>query len=231
MKFELKKYSRSGRKDYQDVVDDELIADLRLVANKMQKGTITSREYDQRGKFNSHIFGRRFGSWLTALTKAGLRKTRNYNIPDEDAFENLETVWMKLGRQPTREELCKPLSKFSGSFYEYRFGTWQNALEKFVNYVNKVEKSPAERVEILNNDSDIRHDTKRSMDLRMRFIVMRRDNFKCRNCGRSPATDSNTILHVDHIKAWAKGGETLPENLQTLCSKCNIGKSDLENNE
>jgi 5-methylcytosine-specific restriction endonuclease McrA len=36
------------------------------------------------------------------------------------------------------------------------------------------------------------------------------------------------VLHVDHKTAWANGGETVLENLQTLCSKCNIGKSDLE---
>ncbi|MBS3113013.1 HNH endonuclease [Candidatus Woesearchaeota archaeon] len=57
---------------------------------------------------------------------------------------------------------------------------------------------------------------------------MKRDNFKCKNCGRSPAIDMSLILHVDHIKALANGGETVLENLQTLCSKCNIGKSDLE---
>ena len=51
---------------------------------------------------------------------------------------------------------------------------------------------------------------------------------KCKKCGRSPATDPSIILHVDHIKAWANGGETVLENLQTLCSMCNIGKSDLE---
>lgn len=34
-------------------------------------------------------------------------------------------------------------------------------------------------------------------------------------------------LHVDHIMPWAKGGEIVLENLQTLCSKCNLGKSDM----
>ena len=57
---------------------------------------------------------------------------------------------------------------------------------------------------------------------------MRQDNFKCKNCGRSPATDPTIILHVDHKTAYANGGETVLENLQTLCSKCNIGKSNLE---
>src|SRR3989338_5249978 len=190
MKFELKKYARSARKDYQKTTDDELIADLRDVAGKLQKDAVTSREYDQRGKFNSHIFERRFGSWLNALGKAGLQKTRNYNITDEEAFQNLE---------------------------------------KIVVYINNEgSASSEEAIKNLEIEPDTQHKTTRGVNERLRFIVMRRDNFKCKNCGRSPATDSSIILHVDHIKAWANGGETVLENLQTLCSVCNIGKSDLE---
>jgi 5-methylcytosine-specific restriction endonuclease McrA len=76
-------------------------------------------------------------------------------------------------------------------------------------------------------ETTTRHKTKRSINWRLRFLVMRRDNFKCKICGISPAADPKIILHVDHIKAWANGGETVIENLQTLCSVCNIGKSDL----
>ena len=57
---------------------------------------------------------------------------------------------------------------------------------------------------------------------------MKRDNFKCCKCGRSPATDPSVVLHVDHKKAWANGGETVFDNLETLCQDCNLGKSDLE---
>ena len=46
-------------------------------------------------------------------------------------------------------------------------------------------------------------------------------------CGASPAKDSHVVLHADHIKPWSKGGETVLENLRTLCMKCNIGKSDM----
>ena len=46
-------------------------------------------------------------------------------------------------------------------------------------------------------------------------------------CGDSPAKNPDAVLHVDHILPWSKGGETVEENLQTLCSVCNIGKSDL----
>lgn len=92
MKFELKKNNRGDRKDYRNVADDELISDLQNVAKKLQKDSVTHNEYDQLGKFNSHIFGRRFGGWLNFLEKAGLQKARNYNVSDEEAFQNLENI-------------------------------------------------------------------------------------------------------------------------------------------
>ena len=36
-------------------------------------------------------------------------------------------------------------------------------------------------------------------------------------------------LHVDHIIPVYKGGKTTMSNLQTLCDRCNLGKSDKEN--
>ncbi|MBA3804703.1 MAG: HNH endonuclease, partial [Acidobacteria bacterium] len=38
---------------------------------------------------------------------------------------------------------------------------------------------------------------------------------------------AGVALHVDHIRPWSKDGETLLENLQTLCSECNLGKSNV----
>lgn len=226
MKFELEEYHRG-------VTDDELIADLRRVALDLNKNSVTRDEQDEKGKFHSTTFIRRFGSWFSALEKAELEMTRTpMNLPDEDLFKNLEEIWIKLGRQPRYVEIQKPFSKYSVGVYENRFGTWRKALEVFVAYVNNEERaSTEEAMKNIEVEPSTRHKTKRGINWRLRFIVMRRDNFKCKNCGRSPATDPTIILHVDHIKAWANGGETVLENLQTLCSKCNIGKSDLENNE
>ena len=63
---------------------------------------------------------------------------------------------------------------------------------------------------------------------KLRYNVLKRDNFKCCACGASPAKDSSVVLHIDHIIQWSKGGATSLENLQTLCSRCNMGKSDSE---
>lgn len=52
-----------------------------------------------------------------------------------------------------------------------------------------------------------------------------RDEAKCWLCGAVP---SDKIRHVDHVKPWSKGGETVLESLQVLCNVCNVGKSDIE---
>ena len=70
--------------------------------------------------------------------------------------------------------------------------------------------------------------TDRRINWRLRAQVLIRDNCVCKMCGISPSKDSSIVLHVDHIKPWSKGGETVIENLQTLCSVCNVGKSNLE---
>ena len=58
----------------------------------------------------------------------------------------------------------------------------------------------------------------------MRYDVMRRDGFRCVLCG-AKASD-NVQLHVDHIFPVSKGGKTEENNLRTLCSRCNQGKSN-----
>lgn len=223
MKFELEEYHRG-------VTDEELIADLKRIASKLNKIAVGRPEYAEHGKYGTTTFIRRFGTWFNALEKAGLQKTRApRNMPEEELFENLEEIWIKLGRQPRCGEVQKPLSKYHVRTYLTRFKTWRNALEKFVAYINSEEiASTEEAIKSLNVEPSTLHKTKRGINWRLRFIVMRRDNFKCKSCGRSPATDPAIILHVDHVKAWANCGETILENLQTLCSICNIGKSDLE---
>jgi 5-methylcytosine-specific restriction endonuclease McrA len=97
-----------------------------------------------------------------------------------------------------------------------------NALEQFVAYANVQDVRPPAPIEVA-----VGHKTGRDPSLRLRFRVMKRDNFSCRACGASPARETGITLHVDHIKAWSLGGETEEENLQTLCEPCNLGKSNV----
>lgn len=58
----------------------------------------------------------------------------------------------------------------------------------------------------------------------LRYDILKRDHYRCQICGVTAKEGAK--LHVDHIKPIAKGGKTVPENLQTLCDRCNLGKSD-----
>lgn len=223
MKFELSPNNRN-------LTDEELLSDVNKVAKQIGKDSVTLEQYNERGRVHSTTLTRRFGSWFKVLSLAGLEKTRSsINIPEEYLFQNLEEIWSKLGRQPSYSDIQKPLSKYSAGTYEKRFGGWRKALERFVDFINhEGQLSTGEPIKPIINKLQSGHKTKRSINWRLRFLVMRRDNFKCKNCGHTPASNPKIVLHVDHIKAWGNGGETILENLQTLCSECNIGKSDLE---
>ena len=222
--FELEEYTRNA-------TDNDLISDIKKVADILKKNAITRDEYDNHGTFHSSTLVRRFGAWFDVLSLAGLNKTRNLNLTDEELFRNLENVWLTKGRQPRLSEMTKPISQFSGSTYEKRFGGWQNALKQFVNYINSYR--PIIETEIVieteNNialPQDIyKHKTKRNINNRLRVQVLIRDGNICRICERKVTGDD---IHIDHIKAWSKGGETTLDNLQVLCSKCNLGKSNID---
>ncbi len=57
-----------------------------------------------------------------------------------------------------------------------------------------------------------------------RFEVFKRDGYRCRICGTSPEKNPEITLHLDHVIPIALGGNSDIENLQTLCSSCNMGK-------
>lgn len=215
MNFKLKPWNRG-------ISNEKLIEDLRRVANLLGKRTVTYEEYPQHGLCASRIFETRFGSWNVALRTAGLEVGHRRDFSELELFENLESVWTALGRQPRREDMTKPTSSVSGKTYEKRFGGWRKALEAFVAYANgETALTGPDTVPVTSPDS------RRFPDLRMRWRVMNRDSFRCQCCGRSPALERGVLLHLDHVIPWSKGGRTEVENLKTLCDRCNLGKGDL----
>lgn len=58
---------------------------------------------------------------------------------------------------------------------------------------------------------------------KMRHEVFKRDKYRCKECG---STNKEGALHVDHIIPVSQGGMDELSNLQTLCSNCNIAKSN-----
>jgi hypothetical protein len=198
-----------------------LLHDLRRVAQLAGERSPSTTIYDAHGRVSCQALIHRFGSWNAALKAAGLPIRKAYRIAEADLFDNLVQVWRKLGRQPLSTELSGKggLSRYSTTAYLGRFGTWNKALQAFDAYINR-GRSPKERA------GKKPRRPRRRISWRLRATVLLRDNCTCRMCGASPARDRGVRLHVDHITPWAKGGATALDNLQTLCSACNIGKSD-----
>jgi len=217
MKFEYQEYNRKA-------TDDELIADVKRVAKEHNLSSLSMHEYNTYGSFDNSTIIRRFGTWNRALELAGL-EYRNRFYTELELFNNLQHAWIAKGCQPTRRDMDnKQYSTISSGAYMRKYVKWSNALKAFVEYINQDVSDDC----FPEVNSEARgHKTTRDINLRLRFKVMQRDNFKCCACGASPAKDPSVELHIDHIIPWSKGGETVIDNLQTLCSKCNFGKSDL----
>lgn len=202
------------------VSDAELLEDLASVAHDQGLLTVGLRQYEKLGKFSHTTISRRFGSWNKALQLAGLSTSNEINLPDEVLFENILVLWQHFGRQPRRSELARSPSTISQSPYNRRFGSWLAALDAFVTFANDAGTEPP-----VGQSVEPRR-TGRDPSLRLRWQVLQRDHFTCCGCGASPALSPGVELHVDHVIAWSNGGETVLENLQTLCSLCNYGKSN-----
>lgn len=79
------------------------------------------------------------------------------------------------------------------------------------------------RLAAINDEATLRDyhakNQRRLMTKQLREQIARRDNYTCQICGKY--MQDGVGLHVDHIVPVAKGGKTVPSNLQVLCSKCN----------
>ena len=241
----LKPKNIKSKRRYSNLSIDELIADLVRVANNLGTASITTTQYEMYGKYSYNTYCKVFGCWDKALSASGLESTGYTKvISDLNLFSNIEEMWIALGRQPKVRDFIQGHSKYSINAYYNHFGSWHNALVAFIDYINNdlnnipsaqetvdngfcAPDTPAVKKERSKKDVHPTHETKRDIGLKMRFLVMKRDNFKCCLCGASPAKDPSVVLHVDHIIPWSKGGETVIENLQTLCSNCNVGKGNM----
>ena len=242
--------------DTRRITPDLLLCELKAVANKHKGKVFQYEDYRKLGGTRARgTFCKHLGGWRQAVAGIGLKDGFSRERPDlrtyadEDYFAEMQRLWESLGRQPMAREMRKS-GRISPQSFQQRFGSWMKAVYAFCkdrngpDFYDSVDADSQDaRIEIValtrqiesrvSNDS-LKADTlvpkrrtPRKPSVRLRFQVLQRDNFTCRFCGRSPATEIGVILEVDHIFAWSRGGETLLANLQTLCDRCNSGKSDL----
>lgn len=211
---------------------EAVIQALRDFAVENPAASITRDAFAERLGVDANNLTRRFGKWEKLLSEVGIDPVplgRRYT--DEECFENILTLWTHYGRQPRFGELKRPPSVVGPKAYIRRWGGWRAALSAFVKKVNDPNESPDEPLSLeIDDGNDVllvsEIPAPRSIPFSLRYKILSRDRFRCVICGSSPAKDISVELHVDHLHPWSRGGKNVPENLRTLCSKCNLGKGD-----
>ena len=203
------------------LTDEEIVDDVIRVKEELGGDTLLMREYFAHGKYGKKAIWNHFGSWNNLLDMLGLPKTRlNKHLNREDIFAIIEKLWLDLGHQPT-------LRDFEGRTHHTKkiiirnFGSWSGCLRAFCDYKETGKSNFSGNIPL-----EDKHTTSREPSLSLRYKVLKRDHFRCAICGKSPSADSSIELHIDHKKPYSAGGETVLDNLQTLCQHCNLGKSD-----
>lgn len=231
------------RRRLNEIPEEKILAELEDVAKKFNYVEFSWRDFDSIAAISANTVKKRYGNWssgLEALKKhlesKGLELSPRPYAPnrvhsDNDLFDEMEKVWKQVGQRPSRTEWEMVKPKIAYGTYKKRFGGWNNACEKFIEYKmgNDILSDDfvlPDRTQKKVKRQEYKPQNSRNISLSLRLAVLNRDNFRCLFCGRSPATDIGTKLHIDHIKPFSDGGTSTIDNLQTLCEECNLGKSD-----
>lgn len=221
-----------------------MLDELERVAKQFNYIEFGKRDFATYSAIHSTTVIKEFGSWskcLDALRKRLQGKNLSLSprteppnriYSDKQLYDEMERIWKALGHRPSRIEWEAANPNISYNAIKHRFGGWTNACLRFIEYkmggsivAVKIDepkrKNHTKPLQVVPKLEDIR-----SISLKLRLDVLKRDNFKCVYCGKSPAINAGVVLHIDHIVPFAKGGKSTLANLQTLCSECNLGKSD-----
>jgi hypothetical protein len=195
------------------IPSEALLADLRHVASQLGTHRLSQTDYSNLGRYSFITICRRFMSWRLALEQTGLQPMQYRNIDAQSLLDDIRKVAGQLKTTRLIQKQYLRHGRYSRKSIQRLFGCWLHAVTAagFIA-VRHYQPRPGRG--------------KRTINVSLRFQVLRRDQFRCRACGRSPATHKGVTLQVDHIIPWSRGGSSQPSNLQTLCNLCNRGKAD-----
>lgn len=233
-----------GRHQISKITRKQIIEELEKVAKHFNYTDFKQDDFNKIADISYSTVNREFGSWEKTMQflhehfkKKGIDfkiASRRSSYTVQEMFDEVERIWVKLGHRPSRNEWVASSPNISyDTIYRY-FGSWKNACLKFIEYKSgekiDVEKPTEIKKPVNASNNKIKNaiGKTRTIPLSVRVKILNRDNFRCVFCGKSPATDVGTKLHIDHIIPFSKGGTNAPNNLQTLCEECNLGKSNQE---
>jgi hypothetical protein len=240
MKFEFKRHQINK------IPREQIIEELEKVAKHFNYKDFKQTDFNQLSSISYFTVNREFSTWEKTmqflkeyLEKKGIDfeiTSRRSKYTIQEMFDEMERIWSKLSHRPSRNEWVASNPILSYDTICRQFGSWTKACLKFIEYksggeiISDIEfPTPTKKAKSIPHTyhkKRAKTANARTISLSVRLKVLNRDNFRCVFCGKSPATDLGTKLHIDHIKPFSQGGSNEIDNLQTLCVECNLGKSD-----
>jgi hypothetical protein len=194
---------------------ESITAEMRRIAKKLGKQTLTWDDIANHGRLNPVTVKRKFGTMQKAHAAADLIPPGR-KLTDTDILEALVSLWRITAQQSGRSPLARELKEYGSpvkiDVIMSRFGSWRLALAAAAAI------APASITQGLCK-FPLRE--RQPISMRTRFLIFKRDRYKCKIC-----QNTGVLLEVDHVIPRALGGSDKVDNLQTLCLECNRGKSD-----
>jgi len=157
---------------------------------------------------------RYFDTWRDAVDEAGVSAYTHYT--DEDiieAIENFEDEYGYVSAYKFSADKKYPSAKTA----IYKFGSWNNAVEKSDAEPNEIGVAGSE--EYTGDTAEMFGESWNSS----REKALRRDGYECTECGNT----ENLVVHHDKMRKCYRNSETFDvddsnklENLLTLCESC-----------
>lgn len=134
------------------ITDSQLRDALRDLAAELDK-TPTYKEMNEQGAHSASTCRQRFGSWNKAVEAAGLEPNRKHDsldLTNDQLLEILRKRADRLGRTPTQDEMDAFGSPTAGT-YDYRFGSWNDAVEEAGLEPNRKKATPYDDEKLLDD--------------------------------------------------------------------------------
>jgi hypothetical protein len=196
-----KSFDRFDYSDYLLALIDSQFSDFEALVSKIESNQRTYKEY------------------LQEYNAIALNPTR-----DEAQKSNVPLMFFKILEQRIYEIFRQSPMLSTSVRIQVSYTSPQGKNSYSGAYVFDFEKLKLHTQEVnnANKRKQTREYQRYLMTDSLRYDILRRDNFTCLICGAE--RKEGIKLHVDHIHPVSRGGKTIPENLRTLCDRCNLGK-------
>ena len=197
---------------------------LSVILMSVREGAPYQDSIQDDGKvliYEGHDVPKRKGSNIDPKTVDQKMYTENGVLTENGKFYRAAMRYKESGAAPEKvkvyEKIKSGIWSYNGIFSLTDAWTEKSGNRKVFKFRLELIDDSKQTDKINNTDADY----SRVIPTSVKVEVWKRDKGCCVICG------SNKDLHFDHIIPYSKGGSsTTAKNIQILCSKCNLSKSD-----